>query len=156
MTKTTSSLKTLKDENFIALNKKAREDLVIMFESDRAFIEQQIKNDSEFLRDLNIMDYSLLLCIEKRDIGADCQERDNPSEPQGAELIEKLLKQSDAINSLEAGDSSSSLKDSEDASTISKGFAPKHHHAVTYDRSHQNTLQTFNSFCNASRHQIES
>lgn len=71
MTKSTSSLKTLKDENFIALNKKAREDLVIMFESDRAFIEQQIKNDSEFLRDLNIMDYSLLLCIEKRDIGTD-------------------------------------------------------------------------------------
>ena len=61
-----SSHKTLKDENFLDLNKKSKTDLVIMFESDRAFIERQLKMDSEFLRNLNIMDYSLLLCIEKR------------------------------------------------------------------------------------------
>ena len=37
-----------------------------MFESDRSFILAQLQKDSLFLRDLNIMDYSLLLCIEKQ------------------------------------------------------------------------------------------
>lgn len=37
-----------------------------MFDSDRAFITQQLRKDTVFLRDLGIMDYSLLLCIEKR------------------------------------------------------------------------------------------
>ena len=41
-----------------------------MFESDRTFLEQQLKIDTLFLRDLDIMDYSLLLCIEKRDLRA--------------------------------------------------------------------------------------
>jgi len=41
MTRTTSGLKTLKDENFIKLNKKAGPDgLLQMFESERAFIQQ--------------------------------------------------------------------------------------------------------------------
>ena len=67
LTRNTSSLKTLKDENFIALNRASKSgDLVIMFESDRAFIERQLSLDTKFLRDLNIMDYSLLLCIEQR------------------------------------------------------------------------------------------
>ena len=66
LTKKTSSHKTLKDENFVALNRKAKADLVVMFESDRTFIEHQLKKDSNFLMGLNIMDYSLLLCIEKR------------------------------------------------------------------------------------------
>ena len=38
-----------------------------MFEAERAFVRSQLSRDSLFLRDLNIMDYSLLLCIEKRD-----------------------------------------------------------------------------------------
>ena len=37
--KGTSRSKTLKDENFIQLNSNAKEDLVVMFESDRAFIQ---------------------------------------------------------------------------------------------------------------------
>jgi len=64
MTKQTNGLKTLKDENFTSLNKQASQDLVIMYESDRAFVTQQLRRDSAFLRCLNIMDYSLLLCIE--------------------------------------------------------------------------------------------
>ena len=49
------------------MNRGADSDLVVMFESDRAFVEQQLKQDSTFLKELEIMDYSLLLCIEKRD-----------------------------------------------------------------------------------------
>lgn len=40
VTKHTSRQKTLKDENFIAMNRSAGRDLVVMFESDRAFVEQ--------------------------------------------------------------------------------------------------------------------
>ena len=47
-----------------------------MFESDRTFLEQQLKIDTLFLRDLNIMDYSLLLCIEKRDLRANSYKAD--------------------------------------------------------------------------------
>ena len=49
------------------MNKQAGPDgLLQMFESERAFIQQQLKRDSAFLSRNNIMDYSLLLCIEKR------------------------------------------------------------------------------------------
>ena len=34
----TSKLKTLKDENFLELSERAEHDLVVMFESDRAFV----------------------------------------------------------------------------------------------------------------------
>lgn len=67
LTKQTNNLKTLKDENFLYLNRRAKEDLVIMFESDRAFVKETLRKDSHFLKDLNIMDYSLLLCVQKRD-----------------------------------------------------------------------------------------
>ena len=46
MSKQTNSHKTLKDENFMALNKLAIENLVVMYESDRAFIARQLKKDS--------------------------------------------------------------------------------------------------------------
>ena len=62
-----TGLKTLKDENFIRLHQKAGKDgLLQMFESERAFVQQQLKLDAAFLRNNNIMDYSLLLCIEER------------------------------------------------------------------------------------------
>ena len=76
LTKHTNNHKTLKDENFIALNRASSADLVVMFESDRTFLEQQLKIDTLFLRDLNIMDYSLLLCIEKRDLRANSYKAD--------------------------------------------------------------------------------
>ena len=41
-TANTSNLKTLKDENFMDLQKKKNSDLVVMFESDRAFILAQM------------------------------------------------------------------------------------------------------------------
>ena len=67
--KRTSSLKTLKDENFVDLNLKETKSggLVTLYDSEKAFLQRQLKIDSIFLRDLNIMDYSLLLCIEKKD-----------------------------------------------------------------------------------------
>ena len=66
MTRSTSRQKTLKDENLLCLQSRTRNGLVEMFQSDRAFVLAQLKRDTQFLRDLNIMDYSLLLCIEKR------------------------------------------------------------------------------------------
>ena len=39
LTKHTNNHKTLKDENFIALNRASEADLVIMLESDQAFVE---------------------------------------------------------------------------------------------------------------------
>jgi len=61
----TSGLKTLKDENFIKLSKESKQKgLVSVFSGEKAFLEKQLQIDTIFLRNLNIMDYSLLLCIE--------------------------------------------------------------------------------------------
>ena len=51
-----------------------------MFEAERAFVRSQLSRDSLFLRDLNIMDYSLLLCIEKRDPASRSSSFDKASE----------------------------------------------------------------------------
>lgn len=60
-----NKLKTLKDNNFRKMHS-SKKPLVQLFASDRQFILSQIGKDTRFLRRLNIMDYSLLLCIENR------------------------------------------------------------------------------------------
>jgi hypothetical protein len=59
--KNTSRTKTLKDVNFMKLMKKEGINLI---EIDQKFLIRQLQKDSEFLRSVNIMDYSLLLAIE--------------------------------------------------------------------------------------------
>ena len=44
-----------------------------MHDAEKAFLQRQLSIDSAFLKGLNIMDYSLLLCIESRSSG-DCAE----------------------------------------------------------------------------------
>jgi len=57
-----SRTKTLKDVNFLKLKRK---EPLTLAENDRYFIIRTLQCDSEFLRSQNIMDYSLLLAIEK-------------------------------------------------------------------------------------------
>jgi len=57
-----SRTKTLKDVNFLKLKRK---EPLTLAENDRHFIIRTLQCDSEFLRSQNIMDYSLLLAIEK-------------------------------------------------------------------------------------------
>lgn len=60
--KNTSRTKTLKDVNFMKLKKKEPIDLI---EIDQKFLVKQLQKDSEFLKSVNIMDYSLLLAVEQ-------------------------------------------------------------------------------------------
>ena len=41
-----------------------------MHDAEKAFLQRQLSIDSAFLKGLNIMDYSLLLCIESRSSGS--------------------------------------------------------------------------------------
>ena len=43
-----------------------KRDLVELSQADRGFILKTLKSDTDFLRSLGIMDYSLLLAIEDR------------------------------------------------------------------------------------------
>ena len=43
--------------------------LVELEGTDRDFVLRVLKNDSEFLKGLGVMDYSLLLAIERKDKG---------------------------------------------------------------------------------------
>lgn len=61
--KNSSRTKTLKDVNFMKLKKTEPLNLA---EIDQQFIIKQLQQDTEFLRSQGIMDYSLLLAIEKR------------------------------------------------------------------------------------------
>ena len=63
MTNKMSRSKTLKDVNFIKLR---RNEPLNMFEIDKLFILRQVAKDTEFLKSLNIMDYSLLLAVETK------------------------------------------------------------------------------------------
>ena len=61
VSKKTPRTKTLKDVDFLKLRKKEPINLI---EIDRTFIIRQLQKDTEFLRSVNIMDYSLLLAVE--------------------------------------------------------------------------------------------
>lgn len=62
--KNSSRLKTLKDVNFMQI---CRTEPLNLIEIDQAFVLKQLQKDSEFLKSQGIMDYSLLLAIEKVD-----------------------------------------------------------------------------------------
>lgn len=62
----TSTKTTLKDQNLLQLNLKNREFNWLNFpKKDRRRIMKAMVSDVEMLRKFNLMDYSLLLCIEK-------------------------------------------------------------------------------------------
>jgi hypothetical protein len=61
VSKKTPRTKTLKDVDFLKLRMKEPINLI---EIDRTFIIRQLQKDTEFLRSVNIMDYSLLLAVE--------------------------------------------------------------------------------------------
>lgn len=69
--KNTARTKTLKDVDFIKLKKKEPINLI---EIDQKFLIRQLQKDSEFLKSVNIMDYSLLLAVEQIDkkVAKDC------------------------------------------------------------------------------------
>ena len=62
--KNTPRTKTLKDVDFLKLKKKEPINLI---EIDRTFLIRQLQKDSEFLKSVNIMDYSFLLAVERVD-----------------------------------------------------------------------------------------
>ena len=96
-----------------------------MFESDRAFIERQLSLDTAFLRDLNIMDYSLLLCIEKRQNQQTRQCTTSEEHKQLPKAQNCLLQVNQSEKSCYGDEYSSSQ-----AST-----SPRSHHRVTYTPS---------------------
>lgn len=56
----------LKDENFKEYKKKTGRNLVKLNNFDRLKMISGVRKDCEFLRKVGLMDYSLLLCIEKK------------------------------------------------------------------------------------------
>jgi len=65
MTKDVKSSTTLKDVNLLRM--KELDPCLLDFKPlDRHNIMRNIKSDTEFLRDNNLMDYSLLLAIEEK------------------------------------------------------------------------------------------
>lgn len=61
-----SGKQTMKDRNLLNLIKKSSGNGILQFEkSDIVEINKHIKLDSEFLQSKRLMDYSLLLAIEK-------------------------------------------------------------------------------------------
>lgn len=62
----TSKTTTLKDQNLLKLNREHRHENWLNFsELDRKKIMKAMKKDVEMLRKFNLMDYSLLLCIQE-------------------------------------------------------------------------------------------
>ena len=57
--------KVLKDLNFTAIQKELNYPLLVLDHLASHRIEHTLKEDTDFLRQLNLMDYSLLLTIEQ-------------------------------------------------------------------------------------------
>jgi hypothetical protein len=64
LSKNTLRTKTLKDVDFLKLRKR---EPISLIDIDRTFLIRQLQKDTEFLRSVNIMDYSLLLAVERID-----------------------------------------------------------------------------------------
>lgn len=63
-----SSNKIMKDLNFLKLQKDSNQDLIRIDDYDQTALRDQIVKDSLFLCHHNLIDYSLLLTIEKKKI----------------------------------------------------------------------------------------